>query len=255
MLRIQFNNGAPLRINLPRPDQKQAILELAQAFVAFEATLPEAERTPFTARLETAVTEAIAAQETAVDQEAARKVASEALKRTQYTAKRTLQKMRSLLAAHFADTPEQAQAWGFMVRQTGRSAGQILMPRKREQIIACLNEYIGTETARPEAERFAQPPLAQVTALRDSLVQQRQSRNVARHSRLQENGRYSSLIEQLFNDVRLGLSYLVLVNFQGAPSRNLARWGFEIVGRNPRQPRDEMNGELLEEQEPLPEPA
>ena len=182
MLRIQFNNGALLRINLPRANQKQAILELAQAFVAFEATLPEAERTPFTARLETAVTEAIAAQETAVDQEAARKVASEALKRTQYTAKRTLQKMRSL-------------------------------------------------------------------------VQQRQSRNVARHSRLQENGRYSSLIEQLFNDVRLGLSYLVLVNFQGAPSRNLARWGFEIVGRTPRQPRDEMNGELLEEQEPLPEPA
>ena len=241
MLRIQFSNGSPLRLNLPRPDQKQAILELAQAFVAFEATRPEAERTPFTTQIETAVAAAAAAQETAVDQEAARKAASEALKRTQRSAKLTLQQIRSLLAGHFAATPEQAQAWGFIVRQTGRSAGQILMPQSRAEMIACLSEYIDTETARAEPERFTQPPLAEVIALRDSLVQQRQSRNAARQSRLQENGRWHTLTEQLFNDIRLALSYLILVNFDGEPNRNLAQWGFALVSRTPRQPRDEMS--------------
>lgn len=239
MLRVHFNNGAPLRLNLPRLDQKQAVLELAQAFVAHEATLPEAERTPFTARMETAVTEAFAAQDTAQDQEAARKAASEALKRTQRTAKRTVQKMRSLLAGHFAETPEQAQAWGFIVRQTGRSAGQILMPQKRQEIIACLNGYIDAEAARPELEQFTQPPLATVVALRDNMVQQQQSRNAARHGRLQENGRFDALTEQLFEDTRLALGYLMLVMFEGAPDRTLANWGFEVVARSPRPTREE----------------
>lgn len=247
MLHIRFNNGAPLRINLPRANQKQAIVALAQAFVAHEATRPEAERTPFTARMETAVAQAITAQNTAQDQEAARKTASEALKRTQRTAKRTVQKIRSLLAGHFADTPEQAQAWGFVVRQTGRSAGQILMPHSRAEMIACLNGYIDAETARPEAERFAQPPLATVVTLRDDMVQQRQSRNSARQSRLHENGRVDTLIEQLFADLRLALSYLMLVLFEGEPDRQLAQWGFEVVARSPRQPREEVGESSTED--------
>ncbi|MFZ1395254.1 MAG: hypothetical protein WAS33_00050 [Candidatus Promineifilaceae bacterium] len=255
MLRIQFNNGSPLRINMPRANQKQAIVALAQAFVAYETTLPEAERTPFTARIAAAAADAAAAQGTAVDQEAARKAASEALKRTQRTAKRTLQQIRSLLAGHFAATPEQAQAWGFVVRQTGRSAGQILMPRRRTEMIACLNEYIHTETARPKAERFAQPPLATVVALRDDMVQQQQSRNAARQVRLQENGRSHNFTEQLFEDLRLALGYLMLVNFNGEPNRNLALWGFELVSRTPRPPRQTVEEEALAEAAVVPEPA
>ncbi len=250
MLRIQFNNGSPLRINMPRANQKQAIVALAQAFVTYENSLAEAERTPYTARMTTRVADAINAQETAVDQEAERKAASEALKRSQRTAKRTLQQMRSLLAGHFAATPEQAQAWGFIVRQTGRSAGQILMPRTRAEMTACLSEYIDTESARPEAEQFPQPPLATVIGLRDDLVQQQQNRDSARHGRLRENGNFDTLTEQLFDDLRLALAYLMLVQFEGTPDRNLAQWGFEIVARSPRPPREETNGaERLEEEE------
>ena len=241
MLRVQFNNGAPLRIKLPRANTKQAVLDLAQAFVAYEATRPEASRTPYTARIETAVTAALAAQ----DQEAARKAASEALKRTEQAVRRTVRQLRSLLAGHFAATPERAQAWGFYVRQTGRSAGQILMPQARPELLACLNEYIATETARPEAERFTQSPLAEVVALRDNLVQQQQSRNQARQSRLQENGRGSSLNEQLFEDLRLALTYLMVVEFAGEPDRMLAQWGFEVVARS-RTPREDAS-------EPSPE--
>lgn len=248
MLRVQFNNGAPLRVKLPRSSSKQAVLELAQAFVAHEVTRAEAERTPYTARIETAVTAALTAQNAAQDQEAARKAASEALKRTEQAVRRTVRQLRSLLAGHFAATPEQAQAWGFMVRQTGRSAGQILMPQDRAEMITCLNEYISTETARPEAERFPQPPLADLVALRDSLVQQQQSRNQARQSRLQENGRSSNLIEQLFDDLRLALSYLMLVEFEGEPDRMLAQWGFEVVARTPRPPREEEGEPQVEEE-------
>lgn len=238
MLRIQFNNGAPLRITLPRAYQKQEIFELAEAFVAYETALPQAEQTPFTANIQAALAEVQVAQEDAASQEAHRKAASEALKRHEQTAKATLNQMRNFLAAHFAHAPEQAQAWGFVVRQTGRSAGQILMPRTRAEIITCLSEYINTETARPEAERFPQPSLADVITLRDNLVQQRQQRNQARQTRLQKNGRVDALAQQLFEDLRLALGYLVLVQFNGQPDRALAQWGYTVVARPPRVPRE-----------------
>lgn len=238
MLRIQFNNGAPLRITLPRAHQKQAIFELAEAFVTYEATLPLAEQTPFTARIQDALTEVQAAQEEAATQEASRKAASEAFKRNHQAARAALSQIRNFLAAHFAHAPEQAQAWGFVVRQTGRSAGQILMPQTRVEITACLTEYINTETARPEAERFPQPPLASLVTLRDSLVQQRQRRNQAHQTRLQKNGRVETLAQQLFEALRLALGYLILVQFQGQPDRALAQWGYAVAARPPRTPRE-----------------
>lgn len=238
MLRIQFNNGAPLRMSLPRAYQKQEIFELALAFATYEATLPPAEQTPFTARIQTALAEVQDAHEEAVSQEANRKAASEALKRHQQTAKTTVNQIRNFLAAHFAHAPEQAQAWGFVVRQTGRSAGQILMPQSPTEITACLTEYINTETARPEAERFSQPLLADVITLRDNLVQQRQQRNQARQIRLQKNGRVETLAQQLFEELRLALGYLILVQFNGQPDRALAQWGYTLVARPPRTPRE-----------------
>ncbi len=255
MLRIQFNNGAPLRLALPRIHQKQATIDLAETFVSYENTLPEAEQTPFTARIQAALDAARAAQAEAIDQEANRKAASEAFKRTQQAAKAMLRQMRSVLSGHFSQTPEQAQAWGFIVRQTGRSAGQILMPQTHAEILTCLNEYIEAETARPEAERFARPALADVITLRDDLVQQRQARNQARQLRLQENGRVESQSQELYEALRMALGYLVLVQFDGKPDRALAQWGFEVVARTPRPTREEEAMPEPEAEEEAPEPV
>lgn len=251
MLRIHFNNGASLRLALPRPYNKQAIVELAEAFVRYEGTLPEADQTPFTAEIQTALAAVQPALDQASDQEVSRKAASEALKRTEQAAKVTVRQLRSLLTGHFSGTPERAQAWGFIVRQTGRSAGQLLMPQTRAEIVSCLNAYIDTELARPEAERFTQPPLADVAALRDSLVQQQQNRNEAHQLRLQENGRIETLTHDIYENLRLALSYLVLVTFKGEPDRTLAQWGFSVVARTPRPPREP---EPVSETE-IPEPA
>lgn len=247
MLRIQFNNGSPLRTNLPRAYQKQEILELAQAFVAYENTRPVENRTPYTAQIETAVADALAAQEIAIDEEANRKSASEALKRTREDAKTLLRQIRSLLAGRFTRTPEQAQAWGFMVRQTGRSAGLILMPKTLTDVRTCLNEYIATEQARPELEQFIEPPLAEVIAVRDSLMQQRQLRNQSRQTRLRENGRSSLLIQQIREELRKAMGYLMLVEFNSQPDRTLSQWGFEVVARTTR-PAPEETPEPAEEE-------
>jgi hypothetical protein len=254
MIRIQFNSESPFRLILPLKQQKQELLELVQAFVQFESSLPVGEQTPFTADLQTALDAALAAQTEAVAQETGRKAASEALKRLDTNARATrVRQIRSLLAGRFAHAPEQAQAWGFFVRQTGRGAGNILTPRGRDEIIACLNQYTATEEARPSEEQFTQPPLAEVTALRDDLTQQRQLRDHAEQRRLSHNTDLDEFCEQLAKQIRLAMAYLLLVRFEGKPDRDLAQWGFELIARAPQQTPDEERPSIPEpEEEPEP---
>lgn len=254
MFRIQYSNGSTHRIVLPYKKQKQALLRLAQSFVAQENSLPPEERTRNTVTIEAALATALAAQTTSAAQEASRKSASETLKRLDSTARSTVSQIRNLMEGRFAHSPEQAQAWGFFVRQSGRGAGNILTPRGRYDIVACLNQYIVTEEARPIGEQFAEPPLDEVIALRDELNQQWQQRNRARQERLTQNAGLDEACALLAKELRLGLAALLL-NYAGEPERELGRWGFELVARTPRPPREAELPLPEEEMVDLPEPA
>ncbi|GJM40608.1 MAG: hypothetical protein DHS20C20_08900 [Ardenticatenaceae bacterium] len=124
MIRIQFSNGSTHRVVVPYKHQKQALINLAQAFVAQENSLLPESRTRYTPTIEAALADAQTTQTEAAEPEASRESSSEALKRTDDTARAIIRQIRSLLAGRFAQAPEQAQAWGFFVRQTG--GGNIL---------------------------------------------------------------------------------------------------------------------------------
>lgn len=249
MIRIRFSNGSTHRVSLPYKTQKQAMLRLAQAFVAQENSLPPEDRTRYTASIQAALADAQTAQSDAIAQEASRKMASETLKQLEVTARKTVSQIRSLLKGHFPHNPAQVQTWGFFVRQSGRGAGNILMPRGRINILACLDQYILTEEARPIEEQFTEPPLPEVIALRDALNQQLQQRNRARQERLTHHARLEDACATLAKELRLALTTIVLNNFDGEPERELGRWGFEVVARTPRRPPVE------EEPEEVPEAA
>ncbi len=254
MIRFQFNNGSAHRVILPLKQQKQETITLAQAFMQYENSLPSEDQTPFTADIGTALSTALAAQATSVTQEISRKTASETLKRLDATARSTVGQIRNLLEGRFANTPELAQAWGFFVRQTGRGAGNILTPRGRDDIITCLSQYIANEQARPVAEQFSQPLLADVITLRDDLVQQRQQRDQARQERLSQHTSLEAACEALAKKLRLALAYLILTHYDGEPNRDLAHWGFELVARTPQRDADEERPSTPEpEEDPLPE--
>ena len=256
MISVQYSNGSAHRIKLPFKQQKQRLLTLAQNFVQYESSLPVEEQTPFTADLQANLTAALAAHEESVEQEISRKAASEALKRLDVSAKKTLNQIRSLLEGRLVDAPEQAQQWGFFVRQTGRGAGNILMPRGREEMIICLNQYIDTEEARSIDVQFTQPPLDDVITLRDALTQQLHQRDWSEQRRLSRNTGLEALCDQLSEQIRLALTYILLVRYQGKVNRDLAQWGFELVAKSPRRLPTEVAPPLPEEESiELPEPA
>lgn len=243
MISVLFSNESTHRVPIPYKTQKQALLRLAQAFVDHENSLLPEDRTRYTASIEAALADAQTAQTDSIAQEASRKLASETLKQLDAAARQTVSQIRSLLQGRFPHTPAQAQAWGFFVRQSGRGAGNILMPRGRLNILACLDQYILTEAARPIEEQFIEPPLAEVIALRDGINQQLQQRNQSRQERLTHNASLEEACTTLAKELRLALTTIVLNKYDGEPERELGRWGFEVVARTPRRPP-------VEEEEP-----
>jgi len=248
MFRLQYSNGAPHRITVPYRNQKRELLRLAQAFVTQENSLLPEERTRYTANIEAMLNVALAARNASAAEEANRKAASETLKRLDATACTTVGQIRSLLEGRFKHNPEQAQQWGFFVRQSGHGAGNILTPRGRDDIMVCLEAYIATEEARLAAERFTEPPLADVVTLHDALAQQLVQRNQSRQERLSHNSRLDEACASLAKELRLALADLVLKNFDGEAERDLGRWGFDVVARSPRRLPTEVAPPLPEEE-------
>jgi hypothetical protein len=211
-------------------------MALSQAFTRYENELLPEERTPVTGPMEALLGQALAMQAERQAAEAERKAASEALKRLDAAAVTAVRQIRLLLGGRFAQTPELAQGWGFTVRQTGRSAGYILMPRGQDEVRLCLEQYIEAELARPLAEQFTTPVLADMVALRDDIEQQWQARNRTEQRRLQANAGLGELCQQLSGELRRALSYLIMVNYDGQADRELGQWGFRVISRTSGNP-------------------
>ena len=188
--------------------------------------------------------------------ESGRKQASEALKRAQKHAYAMAKQAVNILEATFADEPAKAQDWGFIVRQTGRSAGRILLPKSRDELLATLNIYIDQEESRPEAERFTLPALADMTTARDDLNHYLRTRDENRRSRKRANAdrrRLSAETRKMLNEAA---AYLVLTQCDGQICPELEKWGFIVEERRtPSAQKAAEEAETVSEGSPVAEMA
>lgn len=228
---LRSSKRGAYKVELPRENNKGGIMALAQAFVSYESTLASGARTPYYEPMQEALAESRRLQLAIPLSESKRKQASEKYKDAEDAAERIAGQIRNLLAAVFVQAPVMAEDWGLVVRQTGRSAGQILVPHGPQERLAFLEKYIHTESARPEAEQFRHPTLTEVTAVYEALVTQRQAREDAKQQRMRDNDRLNDLCGELFEGLRCALSYLMLTRYNRMADRQLAQWGFYVVAR------------------------
>lgn len=232
MISLKVSNGSSYRVPLPDQSKRDELLALARVFIRYESGLPEPEQTPFTGAIQATVSAALKARSDSELAEAERKAASETLKDRDDAIHKTVRHIRNLLSVHLAQEPVRAQAWGFMVRQTGAQAGRILLPEAGPDTRHCLERYIETEEARPAAEQFSLPPLADLINLRDSRQQLWQDRHDAEQRRIQANEALAGHYHKLATDLRLALGHLMLARYGGQIDRGLMAWGFPVVNNS-----------------------
>jgi hypothetical protein len=229
MIQVRLDTTGSYAVRLPKAKQWAAVTALAQKFVAYDQTRPEAERNPVTAKLEALLAQALPCADDRLCSERRRMVASEAVKRLDGEARQLVSRMWYMMNSIFKETPEQAEAWGFKVKQGN---GRIQQPQTRAGRLALLSHYLAAEERRPEGERFIFPDLAEVRRVRDELAANLSARDAGETQREVSHFAGQALARQLYNYLQVGLVELLSEVYDFNVTPDLQKWGFDVVVRN-----------------------
>ncbi|MCB0197113.1 MAG: hypothetical protein KDJ65_34520 [Anaerolineae bacterium] len=225
-----FDANSPLHAGLPESDQPDDLLTAGETFVAYDETLPPEKQSPFKDDIAELVQECSPHLHEFKQSESQRTIASENLKRHEKKAYRFLQRIHQNLKSYLYDTPEEAEEWGFNVKQSTRN---ILLPPQKERLKA-LNRYIAKEESRPEAERFAVPELAAVIAVRDQLQERKKHVRSSHVQRKSSRVARDTVLHKLRNTLKAAGTVILMKHLDGVISPEMAKWGYEVYERSSR---------------------
>lgn len=234
---ILLDTRSPYHVRIPYPDQWFDLIEVSQDFVIYDQSLPPEQRchyTPYIVELLQTCIPLCDAYETSKSQ---RTIASEGVKRLDEQAVYLTRRIHQMIKSCFYDTPEQAEAWGFQIKQSTQS---ILLPQNRKERLAMLKKYIAKEESRPAEERFTTPDLATIKQVREDLVANLAARRTKRDQRKSSRAARDKACGQLVDCLRMAAGDVMLRHFGHKISYEMQQWGFEIVERqNNRADRSE----------------
>ena len=219
-------------LTVPWPRRETEIVALAEIYVQQERSLPEGERLPLPslADIEQLLAETkqhIAAADAA---EANRADAAQTFNETLSEIKGQLQAATLKLKAKHLHHLAGLEAWG-LDTVSGPRGIQVRSPRKREQIIACLNKYIAKEQLLPETERITAPDLAEMESLAQTLNQSREAREVGRREREMGVEKRRAAAQALLILLQVGAANLVIAKYGGRITEDLQQWGYAVITR------------------------
>ena len=228
MHQIQLDTGSSHHVRIPGPDQWSDLIDLGQSVVAYDQTLPLEEQCRYTPDIADLLQICIPVCDAYDSSESQRTIASESVKRLDEQATHLIRRIQQLIKSYLYDTPEQAEAWGFQVKQSTKT---VLLPKTRKERLALLKKYIAQEESRPAEERFTKPALETVKEVRDGLVThlaaRRSGRDKRKSSRVARDEAFSKLVDCL----RMAAGDLIIKRFGHKISFEMQQWGFEIVER------------------------
>jgi len=212
---------------------------LATTFCAHEAGLVTLTRSPHLSRITELLQLSNSFNEQKVNGKTLAVTSSEEAKRLNERAKKMVRQIQNLLSGLYSETPERAAEWGYEVRQSGARAGKILIPIKREDVIATLGKYYEKESSRPAAEQFAVPKLSDVKQVYDDLRGSLETRHLGTTERKTAVAGTYEVAEALLDYLQAALAYLLVTKFDRKVTPELGLWGYDVIAR----PAKSSNGD------------
>ena len=228
--------NSPFHAGLPENDQPDKLPTMGETFLAYDRTLPPEQQSPFADDIAELLQACSPQQDEFKQSEAQRTIASENLKRHEEQAYRFLQRIHQNLKSYLYETPEEAEEWGFEVKQSTRN---ILMPSKKDRL-KVLSRYIAKEESRPEAERFATPDLAAIIAVRDQLQERKKRIRSSHVQRKSSRVARDATLQALRDTLRAAGTVIIVKNLGRVISPELGKWGYEVYERSSRPDNSEV---------------
>ncbi|MCB9076006.1 MAG: hypothetical protein H6631_00270 [Anaerolineaceae bacterium] len=235
MLLIPLDANSPYHVGIPYPDQWPELIDMAQTFITYDQSLPPERQSPYTRHLIAMLNICVPLYETYESSESQRTIASETVKRLEAQLTRLTRQIHHVIKGALFETPEQAEEWGFQIRQSSQT---ILMPRSTKERLSILKKYIAKEDSRPAAERFTIPNLETVKRLHADLIAHRATRRSGRDRRKSSRVARDEAFAKLVDWLRMAAGHLMLCHFNHKVSFEMQQWGYIVIerpsGRNGR---------------------
>ena len=231
---------SPNEIRFPNPRRRPTVIKLGQNYVAYEQSRPVEQQTPFTPIITNLVQRVLTSETELKRAERERKTASTELDRFLTQAKTLIKTMWKSVTAKYAGKPEKATHWGFQYKA---NTGNVLLPQTLEERLETMNTYIAQEQSQPEAKRFTIPELVEVMELCHALESQADARVTARRDRESRVETCNELALELSNYLQAAGIYLLAMEFKFKVSKDLQKWGYEIVAKRSEKTTKEVTAE------------
>ncbi|MCB0181503.1 MAG: hypothetical protein KDI62_24965 [Anaerolineae bacterium] len=232
---IFLDANSPYHVGIPSAEQWPELIDTTQTFVTYDQSLPPERQSPYTRHLIAMLNICVPLYETYESSESQRTIASETVKRLEAQLTRLTRQIHHVIKGALFETPEQAEEWGFQIRQSSQT---ILMPRSTKERLALLKKYIAQEESRPAAERFTIPNLETVKRLHADLITHRATRRSSRDRRKSSRAARDEAFAQLVDWLRMAAGHLMLDHFNHKISFEMQQWGYIVIerqsGRNGR---------------------
>ncbi|MCB9077755.1 MAG: hypothetical protein H6631_09205 [Anaerolineaceae bacterium] len=222
--------NSPFHAGLPENDQPDKLVTAGETFLTYDSTLPPEQQSPFKDDIAQLLQDCSPQQDEFKQSEAQRTIASENLKRFEEQAYRFLQRIHLNLKSYLYETPEEAEEWGFEVKQSTRN---IMMPSKKDRL-KVLSRYIAKEESRPEAERFVTPDLAAITEVRDQLQERKKRIHSSHVQRKSSRVARDATLQALKDTLRAAGTVIIVKHLGRVISPELGKWGYEVYERSSR---------------------
>ena len=233
MLKSTVDPASRYNVVIPEANEYDGLLVQSDEFLTYDATLPPEDQSVFTQHLINLREECAPHSKQFYSSEAQRSIASDNTKRFEEEITQHLKQAQHNLTARYWQTPAEAEAWGFEVKQ---STGNIIFPSTKSERRRVLDSYISQEQSRPEADRFATPDLARLIEVRDQLLANRKLTSANRKQRKSSRIARDEAFRRLRETLRMAAGNIIILQFDHTITPDLQKWGFEVVERSSSKP-------------------
>lgn len=238
MIMVRLDYRGAYQVKWPRSDAD--VLALGQAYIAQETSLPAAERVaaPSLAEVELAYTAVQDAHTTARSGEISRASAAETYRQTLATASANLEIAIAQLKVNHYTNLAQLEQWGLDTVANGRRI-IVRKPRTGNGWAALLAAYVRQENSRPPADQLTKPPLAEMTALLDTLQTAHAARTTGRNQREANVQTRTTQAQRLLDLLQTAAIVLVATRYNGMVTNALQAWGYHVIAARPPRNREQ----------------
>lgn len=227
--RIDTNGAYDLSV----PESPEALIVLAETYLAHEESLPEASRlsAPSLAAIRDLTSQLLSAMSQAGNGEATRATAAsefdQLLEQARTTGGLAIDKLKGM----YAENPAQLEYWGIATKKTAAGKISVSRPRTVNAWVTFLETYVAQETRLSAEEQVKSPSLEQMKQLQTSLTNAYASRGQGYTQRLVSNSTKAQLAESLQDTLEVAAANLIVLQFERKVVRELMDWGFPVVER------------------------